>query len=125
MSDHDRGMQARREGGGDDDAGWSHDDLSCSDGPVGLGPQHELAWSRASDDRATRQARTGLDPVAIIDRNEQALLQMQQRRRGHGRGIEGSRSAFGGLGSLSAMCRLARRKPCTGFVGSAPFFCPR
>src|SRR5215217_8305734 len=39
---------------------------------VGLGPQHALAWSRGSGDRATRQARTGLDPVAIIDRNEHA-----------------------------------------------------
>src|SRR5919112_4274510 len=44
----------------------------CSDGPVGLGPQHDLAWSRGCDGRATRQARTGLDPVAIIDRNEHA-----------------------------------------------------
>src|SRR5215217_5705248 len=44
----------------------------CSDDPVGLGPQLDLAWSRGSDDRATRQARTGLDPVAINDRNEHA-----------------------------------------------------
>src|SRR5215216_105240 len=42
----------------------------CSDGPVGLGPQYDLARSRRSGDRATRQARTGLDPAAIIDRNE-------------------------------------------------------
>ena len=24
-----------------------------------------------------------------------------------------------------ALVSLAKRKPCTGFVGSAPFFCPR
>jgi hypothetical protein len=44
----------------------------CSDDPVGLGLQLDLAWSRGSDDRATRPARTGLDPVAINDRNEHA-----------------------------------------------------
>jgi hypothetical protein len=40
--------------------------------PPALGPQLDLVWSRRSGDRATQQARTGLDPVAISGRNEHA-----------------------------------------------------
>src|SRR4029450_3766117 len=37
-----------------------------------LGHQLGLGWSRADDGRASRPARTGLAPVAILDRNERA-----------------------------------------------------
>jgi hypothetical protein len=44
----------------------------CRDGPVGLGLQHGLGRSRPRLGRASWPMRTGLGPVAIVDRNEHA-----------------------------------------------------
>src|SRR5512133_3644096 len=42
----------------------------CSDDPMGPGHQCDLGRSRAGDRRVSRQARTGLDLVAVVNQNE-------------------------------------------------------
>jgi len=39
---------------------------------MGLGDQHRRGRSRRGDNQASRQVRTGLNPVAISDQNEHA-----------------------------------------------------